>query len=78
LARFVRGRFDRLQLKSSVVLALVLISSLLVVSPATAVPSGFITRQGTELLLNGNPYRFSGLNIYNANSDGWCGAQMNQ
>ena len=52
--------------------------SLLVVSPATAVPSGFITRQGTELLLNGNPYRFSGLNIFNVNSDGYCGAQMDQ
>ena len=60
------------------ILALVLMGSLLVVSPATAVPSGFITRQGTELLLNGNPYRFSGLNIYNANSDGYCGAQMDQ
>jgi alpha-tubulin suppressor-like RCC1 family protein len=33
----------------------------------------FITRQGAELRLNGDPYRFTGINIYNANSDGTCG-----
>jgi Tol biopolymer transport system component/alpha-tubulin suppressor-like RCC1 family protein len=55
-----------------------LVGPLLFASQATAVPTGFITRQGTELLLDGNPYRFSGLNIFNANSDGWCGAQMDQ
>jgi alpha-tubulin suppressor-like RCC1 family protein len=42
-----------------------------------AVPSGFLTRQGTQLLLDGKAWRFTGLNIYNANSDGWCGAQLN-
>src|SRR5207237_4002357 len=30
--------------------------------------SPFVTRQGTQLLLQGHPYRFTGLNIYNANS----------
>jgi hypothetical protein len=35
-------------------------------------PSGFVTRSGTQLLLNGAPYRFTGLNIYNANSRDNC------
>jgi len=30
--------------------------------------SGFVTRSGQQLLLNGAPYRFTGINIYNANS----------
>jgi hypothetical protein len=34
--------------------------------PAAA--TGFVTRSGQQLLLNGGPYRFTGLNIYNANS----------
>jgi mannan endo-1,4-beta-mannosidase len=44
---------------------------------AAAVPAGFITRDGTQLILDGQPFRFTGVDIYNANSDGWCGAQMN-
>jgi mannan endo-1,4-beta-mannosidase len=35
-------------------------------------PSGFVTRNGTQLLVDGRPYRPIGLNIYNANSNGWC------
>ena len=35
-------------------------------------PSGFVTRSGTQLSLNGSPYRFTGLNIYNANSMNNC------
>ena len=35
--------------------------------------SGFVTRNGSRLLLDGTPYRFAGLNIYNANSNGLCG-----
>src|SRR5439155_1573138 len=31
-----------------------------------------VTRSGTSLLLDGQPYRPIGLNIYNANSNGWC------
>jgi hypothetical protein len=34
--------------------------------------SGFVTRTGTKLLLNGRPYQFAGLNIYNANSRNNC------
>jgi len=30
--------------------------------------TGFVTRSGQRLLLDGAPYRFTGLNIYNANS----------
>jgi mannan endo-1,4-beta-mannosidase len=32
----------------------------------------FVTRSGTRLLLEGRPYRFTGLNIYNANSIDNC------
>jgi endo-1,4-beta-mannosidase len=32
----------------------------------------FVTRSGPTLLLNGRPYRFVGLNIYNANNLGNC------
>jgi mannan endo-1,4-beta-mannosidase len=35
-------------------------------------PSGFVSRAGTQLVLNGSPYRFTGLNIYNANSVDNC------
>ena len=44
-------------------------------APAPAEPSsgaGFVTRSGTQLMLGGNPYRFTGLNIYNANSVNNC------
>ena len=34
--------------------------------------SGFVTRAGAQLSLDGVPYRFSGLNAYNLNSDGLC------
>jgi len=37
---------------------------------------GFVTRSCTSLLLDGQPYRPIGLNIYNANSNGWCWYQM--
>jgi mannan endo-1,4-beta-mannosidase len=32
----------------------------------------FVTRDGTQLLLDGEPYRFSGINIYNANNLSGC------
>jgi len=32
----------------------------------------FVTRSGTQLLLDGQPFRFTGLNIYNANNLGGC------
>lgn len=43
---------------------------------ATAPTTGLVTRDGTTLLLDGDPFRFTGLNIYNANSDGWCGGPL--
>lgn len=42
---------------------------------APAAPAGFVTRSGTQLMLNGQPFLFTGVNIYNANSDGWCNFQ---
>jgi len=44
---------------------------------AAATQSSFVTRNGTELMVDGHRYHFTGLNIYNANSDGWCASQMN-
>ena len=39
----------------------------------TATPrSGFLTAVGGDLELDGTPYTFTGVNLYNANSDGWC------
>src|SRR5712664_3299850 len=32
--------------------------------------------KGTILYLNGQPFRFNGINIYNANSNGWCSYPM--
>jgi mannan endo-1,4-beta-mannosidase len=43
---------------------------------ATPDPNEFVTREGTTLLLGGSPFQFTGINIYNANSDGWCGARL--
>ena len=38
--------------------------------------NGFVGRNGTDLVLNGAPYRFTGFNIYNANSRWNCWYQM--
>jgi mannan endo-1,4-beta-mannosidase len=43
-------------------------------TPTTA--TGFVTRQGTKLYLDGSAYRFTGLNIYNANSRDSCWYSM--
>ncbi len=55
--------------------------AILVIPPSgpslSAATDAFVTRNGTQLLLNGRPYRFTGLDIYNANSDGWCWYAMN-
>ena len=40
--------------------------------PAHAAEPSFVTRSGTQLVLDGQPFRFTGMNIYAANSDGWC------
>jgi mannan endo-1,4-beta-mannosidase len=57
-----------------VLLAVALASAALLCAPAGAASGGspFVTRQGTHLLLQGKPYRFTGLNIYNANSRNNC------
>ncbi len=34
--------------------------------------ASFVTRSGTQLLLDGEPYRFTGINIYNANNLSGC------
>ena len=39
-------------------------------APASA--DSFVTRAGTQLLLDGHPYRFTGLNVYNANNAALC------
>jgi plastocyanin len=43
-----------------------------ITSHSTQISSSFVTRDGAQLLLNGQPFTFTGVNIYNANSDGWC------
>jgi mannan endo-1,4-beta-mannosidase len=44
--------------------------------PPLAPPSQFVTANGTGLELDGQPFTFTGMNIYNANSDGWCANDM--
>jgi hypothetical protein len=39
---------------------------------APAESGGFVKRVGTQLFVDGSPYRFTGLNIYNANSRDNC------
>jgi mannan endo-1,4-beta-mannosidase len=41
-----------------------------------APPSPYVTRSGATLMLGGAPFRFTGLNIYNANSPGTCWYDM--
>ena len=40
--------------------------------PVPTVPPGFVHADGTQLVVDGRPYRFTGINIYNANSRGNC------
>lgn len=39
-------------------------------------PNDFVTRSGRGLVLDGQPYTFTGFNIYNANSRGECGGDL--
>src|SRR6185437_10430568 len=39
--------------------------------PRPEVGSGFVTRQGQQLLLNGSSYRFVGFNLWRANVTSW-------
>ena len=60
------------------ILVLLLMASSFVGMPtaAASAPAGFVSRNGTQLTLDGQPYEFTGINIYNINSDGWCGPDM--
>lgn len=66
----------RAQLKGSrLILGVLLVGAVVAMGIPTAVtaaPSPFVKRAGTNLVLKGKPYRFTGLNIYNANSRGEC------
>ena len=63
------------------VLVSVVLAAALVGPPPTAqvaeaaIGPSFVTRSGSQLMLDGHEYRFSGANIYSANSDGWCGPE---
>lgn len=55
------------------VVAFALATSALSVASASAdPPAGFVTRQGGHLELDGSAFRFTGINVYFANSDGTC------
>jgi mannan endo-1,4-beta-mannosidase len=48
-----------------------------VVNPApTPLPAGFVGRSGTDLILAGRPFTFTGFNIYQANSRSNCSYTM--
>jgi hypothetical protein len=47
-------------------------SASLIPDATTSAPASFVTSSGTELRLDGQPYRFTGLNVYNATSVGDC------
>lgn len=44
--------------------------------PPPGITTGFVGRNGTQLVLDGAPFRFTGFNIYNANSRNNCAATM--
>ena len=55
--------------------AVALIGALSLVLPASGEAQGsssFVTRSGTQLRLDGQAYRFTGINIYNANNASGC------
>ena len=45
-------------------------------TPPPPPPDPFVTAVGTHLELDGQPFTFTGMNIYNANSDDWCANNM--
>lgn len=48
----------------SAVLAAVLAAGALAVVPATAAPSGFVTRVGSQLMIDGQPWKAIGVNVW--------------
>ncbi len=60
------------------VLCVAAVSALPAVPQAgVAAKNGFVTHDGNDLMLNGKRFLFTGMNVYNANSDGWCWWQLN-
>ena len=55
-------------------LAVALVGAFSLALPASGVAQGpsFVTRSGTQLQLDGQAYRFTGINIYNANNASGC------
>ncbi len=47
-----------------------------VATPTAGPGDGFVYRVGTKLMLDGQPFRFTGFNIYHANSRNNCAATM--
>lgn len=37
-----------------------------------AVPTSFVVQSGSDLELDGKPFRFTGINVYNANNSTGC------
>ncbi|MEO5577220.1 MAG: PxKF domain-containing protein [Gaiellaceae bacterium] len=70
-------------LKTAIACAVILLVPLLA-AEASSKPSaaaagaltGFVTREGAQLVLDVQPYRFAGLNVYNANSADNCWYDM--
>jgi len=60
----------------SVVAACLLLGLISTQAATAAPPSPYVTRSGASLMLAGSPFRFTGLNIYNANSTGSCWYDM--
>lgn len=65
-------------LPKRVVLGLTLLAVCTLCGPAATAspPPGFVSTNGTRLSLDGQPYRPAGINIYNANSNGFCWYSM--
>lgn len=69
VARKVLGLATAILLGSNPLLTGLIARNVEAASPA------FVMRQGQQLTLDGQPFRFTGMNIYEANSDGWCGEE---
>ena len=61
-------------LRATAIFAVTLAGAAMLLAPASASGqrSPFVVRDGARLVLHGKPYRFTGLNIYNANSRDNC------
>ncbi len=66
------GRASRRRALALAVLGAVLAGLPGGIAPASAAPPGFVTASGTTLELDGQPYRFTGINVYNATNASGC------